>query len=541
MTVLSTLARGQAIGHGTDGTYYRLRHSRGESHVRRLDLATEAREPHHRRSITHFGHLTDLHVLDPASPGRLEFAQRLYRSTTLELSLILPSYRPQEFLQLRAAEAMMGTLSSAPASPITGSGVQFLLCTGDLIDNAQSNELIQGLRLFEGGSAVAWQGGPEDEGVASARWPDTAYWHPGRRGDEYKRRWGFPTYEDLLAEAVQPIELQGTSLPWLSAHGNHDALVLGTAVPNADYEDILIGTEKGTLLPRAFNLKRHLDLFIRYPELFISGCPTIQVRPDARRHTVDRHEYLRAHLEASGLPKGHGFTENNVRESHCYFVSDHVDGLRLIVLDTVNAGGHYRGSIGERQFAWLEERLEEVHSCFWSEAGRPVTTPNQDRVVVICSHHGIATLTNDLADAELESDLPRVLGPRVEALLHRFPNTVLWVNGHTHRNRVRPRPDPSGRTPGFWEVTTSSLIDWPCQSRLIEIVGNGDGTLSIVSTMVDHDAPADPREADGVLRLAAIHRELAANDPHAGFASGKHGETSDRNVELVIPSPFQLD
>jgi metallophosphoesterase (TIGR03767 family) len=541
MTVRNTLARGQAIGHGTDGTYYRLRHSEGEPYVRRLDLATEAREPHHRRSVTHFGHLTDLHVLDPASPGRLEFAQRLYRSTNLDLSLILPSYRPQEFLQLHAAEAMMGALSHAPASPITGSDLQWLLCTGDLLDNAQSNELSQGLRLFQGGTAVAWQGGPEDEGVASARWPDTAYWHPGSREDKYKRGWGFPTYEGLLAEAVHPIELRGAQLPWLSAHGNHDALVLGIALPNADYEGILIGAEKGILLPRAFNLKRHLDLFIPYPELFVSGCPTISIRPDASRHTITRGDYIRAHLEASGLPKGHGVTENNVGDSCCYFVSDHVDGMRFIVLDTVNAGGHYQGSIGEGQLAWLAERLEEVHSRFWSETGTVVTTPNQDRVVVICSHHPIGNLTNGRADSELEVDVPRVLGPKLEALLHRFPNTVLWVNGHTHRNRVRPRPDPSGRTPGFWEVTTSSLIDWPCQSRLIEIVANGNGTLSIVSTMVDHAAPADPREAEGVLRLAAIHRELAANDPHAGFASGKQGEAIDRNVELVIPTPFQLD
>src|SRR5437868_11230728 len=98
--------------------------------------------------------------------------------------------------------------------------------------------------------------------------------------------------------------------------------------------------------------------------------------------------------------------------------------------------------------------------------------------------------------------LPRVLGPQLEALLHRFPNVILWLNGHTHRNRATPHPDPTGRTSGFWEVTTCSLLDWPAQARLVEIVSNHDGTLSVLCTMVDHGGPADPREARGLARLA---------------------------------------
>jgi hypothetical protein len=41
--------------------------------------------------------------------------------------------------------------------------------------------------------------------------------------------------------------------------------------------------------------------------------------------------------------------------------------------------------------------------------------------------------------------------------------------------------------------------------------------------MVDHAVLADPGSADGLLQLAAIHRELAANDPHCGTASGAPG------------------
>ena len=55
---------------------------------------------------------------------------------------------------------------------------------------------------------------------------------------------------------------------------------------------------------------------------------------------------------------------------------------------------------------------------------------------------------------------------------------------------------------GFWEISTASHIDWPIQSRIIEIAASpeaqqagefggasGPATISIFTTMVDIDAP----------------------------------------------------
>jgi hypothetical protein len=117
-------------------------------------------------------------------------------------------------------------------------------------------------------------------------------------------------------------------------------------------------------------------------------------------------------------------------------------------------------------------------------------------------------------------------------MLHRFPNVVAWLNGHTHEHRIVPRPDPAGRTSGFWEITTGSIMDWPVQGRLVELVQDGDGSLSVFCTIVDHAAPPDPTAADAAWRLASIHRELAANDPFLGDERGPRGSPSDRNVEL---------
>jgi hypothetical protein len=93
---------------------------------------------------------------------------------------------------------------------------------------------------------------------------------------------------------------------------------------------------------------------------------------------------------------------------------------------------------------------------------------------------------------------------------------------------------------GFWDINTASHIDYPQQARLVEIADNGDGTLSIFCTMVEHAAPAAADYADtSVHGLAAISRELSANDLQ-GDRAGSLGADDDRNVELLIAAPFDL-
>jgi hypothetical protein len=128
-----------------------------------------------------------------------------------------------------------------------------------------------------------------------------------------------------------------------------------------------------------------------------------------------------------------------------------------------------------------------------------------------------------------------MLGPALVRLLQQHPNVLLWVNGHTHRNSVTSHAAPGGG--GFWEITTASHIDWPQQVRAIEIADNRDGTLSIFGTMVDSAAPAVwDGSLDTTLALAALSRELAANDPQVDPEDHRGGQ-SDRNVELLLPTP----
>ncbi|MBV9278929.1 MAG: TIGR03767 family metallophosphoesterase [Chloroflexi bacterium] len=537
-----TILRGEPRGQGTEAPYYGLADGPGEVRIKRLDLA-ESDGPHSRRtSLFHLVHCTDIHLVDVESPGRIEFVQRQYGLEAL--GLLVPAYRPQELLNRHAWEAMVRSINTLDPSAHTGAPVQLVICSGDLTDNAQRNELDWFVRTMEGGTVIPRSGGTKYEGVGTLDWDDPHYWHPDEIPDAYKERWGFPALPGLQDEAIRPFSAGGCALPWLVAYGNHDALVNGAALRTEAYEEILVGSRKAGRFPPDFDPLDHLGLYIENPERFLTG-PGRTVAPDPARRALSRRDFVKAHLLAGGRPAGHGFEEENREEGIAYYVWDAAAPMRVIVLDTTTPGGHYQGSVGARQLAWLERRLAEVHSSFFAADGRRIRTGNEDRLVVLISHHGLLTINNPLVPYDprdpADDDLPRSLGPELEALLHRFPNVILWLNGHIHRNLILPRPDPARRAAGFWEVTTSSLLDWPCQARLVEIVRNADGTISVLCTMIDHDAPLSPEGGEGVARLASIHRELAANDPHCGTGSGRQGGPADRTVELLIPAPIRLE
>jgi hypothetical protein len=123
---------------------------------------------------------------------------------------------------------------------------------------------------------------------------------------------------------------------------------------------------------------------------------------------------------------------------------------------------------------------------------------------------------------------------------------IAYVAGHTHLNKVGFERGRRGR--GFWEINTASHIDWPQQSRLIEVMDNRDGTLSIFGTMLDAAAPeAAPAPGDAMglslEQLVSLGRTLSYNDPQregsegSGNEAEKTGRRRDRNVELLVRDP----
>ncbi|HSR24111.1 MAG TPA: TIGR03767 family metallophosphoesterase, partial [Candidatus Eisenbacteria bacterium] len=240
------------------------------------------------------------------------------------------------------------------------------------------------------------------------------------------------------------------------------------------------------------------------------------------------------HFTTSGTPVGHGFTSTNLSNDTAYYTFD-VGLVRAIVLDTVRSAGGPNGSLDPTQLAWLETQLQAASNRWLSPSGAVVERPGRaNKYVVIMSHHTIGTMDNVPAGSD------RIGGPEVRDLLLRYPNVILWVNGHTHRNEVLPhaRPAAAAVGGGFWELNTAAHIDWPQQWRIVEIVDNLDGTLSVFGTIVDHAGPVSfGGSLAGPVPLASLSRELSANDWQER-TDARRGNIEDRNVELVVPAPF---
>ncbi|MHB8510276.1 MAG: TIGR03767 family metallophosphoesterase, partial [Candidatus Dormibacteria bacterium] len=497
-----------------------------------------------RRSLTNFAHFTDIHVLDAQSPARVEFLDRYNDPGVGCQGLIFnAAFRAHETLTMHVFEAMVRQVRTISVSPLTGAPLAFSICTGDNIDNEQFNELRWFIDLMDGGHLVTPNsGGTAYEGVQSAAWADPDYWHPDPSvNDKYKQLWGFPSYAGVIDDALQPFTSTGIGMPWYQTYGNHDGLVQGNFPRDTYWSSVSTGTLKLTGAPAGLNPCDSLATLMNNPGAFGAG-PAKTVTADPGRRIVARSEYADELFKTTGTPVGHGLTAKNRSDATAYWVQDDNPLLRFIGLDTVNPGGESSGSIGQAQLAWLEQRLIEVSSAYTDASGRATTTTNHDRLVVLFSHHGLRSLNSNFSNPDpadpTGGDRPRQLGPAVMAVVSRFPNLVAWVNGHTHENLIEPRPNPGGW--GFWDIGTAAHIDWISQTRLVEVVDNGNGTLSIFCTMVDHAAPISPGGSDRVLRLASIARELTANDYQDGFASTGPGRVQDRNVELLLRAPFPL-
>src|SRR5262249_22151289 len=245
-------------------------------------------------------------------------------------------------------------------------------------------------------------------------------------------------------------------------------------------ERAMAGSRKPVQMPEGIDPDAAVETFVDAPERFMTGA-FLEVAPDPERRPIFREDLL----------------------EQSYYVHDQ-GPVRFITLDTVCEGGGADGTVAPAQLHWLERRLEEVHSSFRSRDGSLVQTGNGDRFVVLLSHHGYDTLANPRCERHADALLK---------LLSRFGNVLVWLNGHTHINRITPRGT-------FWEVTTGSIIDWPSQARLVEIYSTTGGSLAIGCTMLDHDG-------DG---LADLHRELAANVPLGGLDSIRAGAPEDRNA-----------
>jgi 3',5'-cyclic AMP phosphodiesterase CpdA len=415
-------------------------------------------------------HVTDAHVLDAESPARVTFLDRLGPPFT-------STFRPQETLTAQVLDGAVRAIDALdPDAVIQG---------GDLIDNAQANELSRGLGVLQGGVVYPDSGAPGYFGVQLASDADPFYYRPDIDA---------PRHRGMLTAATNAFSAYGLRAPWYPVLGDHDVLVQGVLAATPLTDQIARGARAVWELPDELKLPAGTrSLTAAAPDGLPSGAlmaplihqvlsaPSVRVPADQRRRELAAGEVAGALSRAAG---GRG------APLLLDYTLELGEQLMVIVLDLVRREGGSGGLVHPGQLEWLRERLAEA-------AGR---------WLLVFSHQPLASSTGGGAALDLLDRQPRVLAV---------------LSGHTHRNQIAPRAGPRG---GYWLISTASLIDYPQQARALRVCATAAGA-ALQTWMLDH-VPG------GVAGLGDISRELAYLDAQGGRPQSFAGGPLDRNVAL---------
>lgn len=447
--------------------YGKWHYAAGTDFGRRLDLMPEGYTGANvagEAQLLRFFTISDIHISDEETPCQGVFGGYLGGNSS--------AYSPVAMLTTQVLDAAVRTVNAIHRKK----PFDFGLSLGDVTNGGQYNELRWYIDVLDG-RVITPDSGLRDDPVAGP-------------GNDFQ--------DAFQAEGLDP------DLPWYQTVGNHDHGWLGT-LPISEYlrpvytgTDVLLMGDPITQGPDArTDYMGVLDGASPYGAIygvgpvgdFPDGPPQIPAM-DMNRRPLSRSEWMNELFTTASLPLGHGFSPDDVAfDFACYSFTPKSDlPLKVIVLDNTkdDSDTHTlaQSSLDKARYDWLVSELD---------AGQAA-----DELMIVSSHVPI------LPDAYVSPD-SCVNNTQLLAKLSAYPNLILWVSGHLHKNIVTARPstDPahSGAEYGHWEVQTASLRDFPQQLRTFEIVRNSDNTISILIRDVD------PAVAEG--SLAALSREYA--------------------------------
>lgn len=547
----------------------------GEPHQLRDQLAIDAVEwtagelPEGARSV-HFSFVVgDPQLVDQDSPA----LQPKNNSGGL------PAFRPWGEMVPHLGDALLRSASAFHEQR----PLDYVFVVGDVIENAQENELEWALALLEGGTISTDSGDRDDVS-------------PGANNDAY----------DPFVAAGLP-----AGVPWINVIGNHDVLVNGNFPPGlirevnatpAALEALtpllsLVGltlpgngtdaTHRGWFAPEArpiFNIEPATFELAQLPYRAqdYRALREATVPADPARDTLDICTYLERTATSPGTPSGHGISAEALANCRAiqdldptapaggWFVVDVGPALRVIALALGPVEGGAEGILA-RPFAGCEvagepcrddPRYDQI-AFLDAELARAA----DDGVAVLVMSHqssgdivvepALASYRSFIEDDPLLLDIwnrwvPTPVDP-IDAVgfrsrLAQSGVVIAHLAGHNHRHQVRAicangealdasaarcAAGTEGET-GYWEITTTGIVDFPHQGRFLEIVHVGDGLGALYLTALD------ARMAPGSFTERARFVSRAFLAATTGDDGGL-GDVLDRNVLLPFRIPASVE
>ncbi|MFA6371450.1 MAG: TIGR03768 family metallophosphoesterase [Methanothrix sp.] len=445
----------------------------GIDSVKRLDIMPtnySGASANNTTRLLNFFAMTDIHIADKETP-----AQVIYFGYKGGIS---SAYSPVMLYTTQVLDAAVQTINALHKKDQFDFGISL----GDSINNVQYNELRWYIDVLDGKN-ITPDSGFKDDPI------------PGPYND----------YQDEYKAAGL-----NKTIKWYQTLGNHDHFWMGSNPVN-DYlgpayigENILnlgdIFTDPLGVDSRGFYMGS-IDGRTPYGDIIGAGpvkdyaVPPKVLAADPNRRPLSRNEWMSEFFNTSSSPKGHGFNQSNVKTGFaCYtFEPKSNIPIKVIVLDDTqsendpNVQGYGHGTLDNERYDWLAKELDKGQA--------------EGKLMIIAAHIPIdVEPAGSFVGWWSNSYVSEV---NLTAILHKYPNLILWIAGHRHQNKVTALKSPDAAHPelGFWEIETSSLRDFPQQLRTFEIVRNSDNTVSIFTTDVD------PAVKDG--SLAAISRSYA--------------------------------
>ena len=345
----------------------------------------------------------------------------------------------------------------------------------------------------------------------------------------------------------EPYQAAGLNpaIPWYQVLGNHDHFWCGCLVVNdylrqsATNNTVLLlgplvtiqdennradfmGTVDGTM---PYGTVINSGSVTNYIVDGVTNAPTVAA--DTNRYSLTRSNWMAEFFNTTSQPVGHGFSPANVTNDFaCYsFMPKPNLPLKVIVLDDTMSDTDFdfngQGSLDETHFNWLTNELQLGQDA--------------DQLMIIAAHIPI-----ELIDVPEGTNLVSVSEPQLLAALHGYPNLILWVAGHMHRNNIKREMSTNGVAGDFWEIENPSLRDYPEEFRTFEILRNTDNSISIVTTDIDPEVTpgsnADESRgyAVGAARIFAVPLATPTNNS-VNLANWDFTDTGSytTNAELI--------